>query len=120
MLTFELEVHFDNDDCALVLRPDYVKVEISADDVRKWQRWAEMIKTERLYTVEAWDYRCKFINEVEPGLFEANTEFRQECARVVVDADEVCFSGFEKGGDSRTGWSTVALGLDDLAKQLCE
>jgi len=118
-LTFEVEVHFD-DDCSLVTRPDKAKVTISTLDVLTWLHWTKVIKAENLYKVEAWDHRCVFYNEVEPFVLEENTEFRQEAARVVVDDGGVCFEGFEKGGNTRTGWSTEELTLEDLAKQLCE
>jgi len=118
-LTFEVEVHYDNDG-GLTLRPDKAKVEISTLDVLTWLHWTKVIKANDLYKVEAWDARCKFFNEIEPGVLEENTEFRQEACRVVVDDGGVCFEGYEKHGDSSTGWSTEELVLDELAKQLCE
>lgn len=123
MLTFELEIHFDNDN-SIDVRPTHAKVEVTTLDVLTWQNWAEVIKANGLYKVEAWDYRCKFFNTDEDadeeGALVENTEFRAEACRVIVDDGGVCFEGYEKHGDSTTGWSTEEMVLDDLAKQLCE
>jgi hypothetical protein len=119
VITFELEIHFDEEN-SFENRPTHAKVNVCANDVVRWRRWAELVKTEDLYKVEAWDCRCAFFNETEPGVLEENTEFRQEACRVVVDRDGVCFEGYQKHSDASSQWSTTELGLDDLAKQLCE
>lgn len=111
-LTFTLDCHFHS---RTFIGPDYVRFPVSRADLQRWLDIAKTIKDQGLYSVTAYDDRCRFleksIDEDEPLI---PSLFQQEDSQVVITATHVHFRGYEKGSPISSEWDSSTLPLADI------
>lgn len=102
---------------------DYAKVSVSREDYLFWKKHSEYVDKHGLYCIEISDYRCEFFedtsgeDEGEPILTPlTKSVFTQDTSRVVILADGVNFTGYEKNCGPDTEWNTDPIYLNDLAE----
>lgn len=118
MKTYTQEVNLNFEAISNV---DYARFSVSKEDVKRWIELLAIGESNDLAYLEAWDYRCEFLEDMgcegDPADF-VDSEFRQEAPRVVVMVAQqaIKFSGYEKHGGPETEWSTECLKLEQLAE----
>jgi hypothetical protein len=110
--TFDVELTCDRD--LHPNAPDTARVEVSAEDVAKWKQHRDYLIAHGLFSIEALDYRCTFLNKYDDNGAErtsgpVSVSFSQDTARVVVSKEGVSFTGFEKHGGISSAWQTNAM-----------
>lgn len=107
----------------IVTGVDFASFEVSKEDVVHWLSLLAIGKANDLAYLEAWDYRCDFLEDQgggeDPKDF-VEADFRQDSSRVVVMVFQqaIKFTGYKRHEGPETEWNTEPLSLSVLCEGL--
>ncbi len=96
--------------------PEAVKITVTHADAMDWVRLANLVKTEKLLSVERFDSRCRFVfnNEEVDTPVDQDIDFNPDYERLEIQCDGVAFLGELKHGGTEESWMTRTIPLADL------